>query len=317
MRLEHETEDWGKAIYSAKRRTDRGKQQLHEWRMAYSSVQDGAHTITDLYEIVDYLNLLSRPMNSEICHTFMPTAGGLDFTKAEVSIQEPGCVELYFSNVPDVVRPAHLLIYKNPNHHAEWWHMRLRTAKLEPEFEETEGPNEEGVRLADGTLLRRHHWDEDYMYDQHGAMVNLPTDSQLIGRHLKPDCFFTFFAKQSLYNFCNITYLEMYANIAPRRFEASIAACEALTSPYLNYEERALQDLRGDCQQLAQDEALLRVLRCITHSRAAFAHNLYVEQIEPYAVDHLRQLAPARLESAIADNFVDQEASHLRELLGL
>lgn len=171
---------------------------------------------TDHESIAEVLDLLGR---NTLNHVFFPTGEGLDLIKACPS-DEFKCIELFFGKVPHIVKPRRLIFQKIDCSDLEWSYFFLESAELKPSgvYKKLTQQCEELVKLPDGKLLERMHWDEGFIFNEHGEQINLPDDAKLIIRCLSGN--FALLAKGSYYNELSYEFSDKAADDFRRDIES-------------------------------------------------------------------------------------------------
>ena len=159
---------------------------------------------SDTLSIIEILNKIGKI--SQLNHMFLPSGGGVDLTKAQLST-ECGCIELTTDGGNTMIlKPKQLSFNWYGQDNAEWSYFRLETAKLEPSgvYDDYDKDFykkfqfEEVTELSPGQYVDRNVWDAGYFrYDENGEK-SLPNEARTVGRIFSGD--FVIFPKQSFYN---------------------------------------------------------------------------------------------------------------------
>lgn len=177
----------------------------NQWSRAISSIFPSTipeyKEWTNIHDIVEVLNTLTSIEDSN--HLFLPRSGGIDIDGVSLS-NEPDCIELSHFNSRLILKPRKL-IFVYVDNDLDWSYFFIEADKLQPthlyenrknNFEEL--GNEEYLRLEDGRIFERYHYDEGFIYDEEGNQTDLPENYNLIIRYFGGN--FVFFARTSHYH---------------------------------------------------------------------------------------------------------------------
>ena len=144
-------------------------------------------------QIVEVLNQIAYP---NLNHMFYPSGGGNDFSAAQVSEQEAGCIEIKALSW-NLLKPLRLVFHGFPDS-AEWSYFRLESDTLAPcgVYESDDGHGrecEEVTRVNLLTYADRGCWDDGYFQGS-----ELPDAAHPLVRWFGGS--FVFFQKTSFYN---------------------------------------------------------------------------------------------------------------------